>query len=138
MLNKETASVITFSEYLYDGQKVASMKKGSDGKFRPKSCTTTCLFTTGSTLVVDQEIFSVVEENVQDSSSVYQLSEISKLEITDKSIEDEGGVLVRYHSLSIKGTDGSVLSETLIPQNSILYDKIDGINREIKAARKNA
>lgn len=135
-LDKAHASVISFTDYIFEGQNAASMRKGNDGKFRSKQCCSTCLFISGKTLFIDKEIFSVIEAHSESSAISFDISEISSLSIAENKIENEGGVLLRYHTLEVKGRDGSILTSAPITQNSVLYDNIDALNREIKAARK--
>ena len=53
-------------------------------------------------------------------------------------LEDEGGVLVKYRVLEIKDREGNLLAQSPVPQNSMIYDSISTVNREIKAAHKSA
>ena len=47
---RSSASIISFSDYVFEGENAASMCKGTDGKFRPKRAISTCLFTTDGKL----------------------------------------------------------------------------------------
>ena len=133
-ITRASDTVITFTDYVFEGENALSMRKGTDGKFRPKNAMTTCMFMTGRKLVVEKKAFSVVEENDSEGSSVFEFSDIAPLAIEDKVLEENGGVLVKYHTLEIKDRSGTTLLHTPIPQSSIVYDRISDINREIMAA----
>lgn len=128
--------IVTFTDYIFDGENIMSMRKGTDGKFRPKKAMTTCMFMTGSKLIIEKKAFSIVDENENESTSVLDLSDISQLAIKEKLLEGNGGVLLKYRMLEIKDKAGVIASEMPIPQSSVLYDRISDINREIKAAHK--
>lgn len=123
---------------MFEGENAASMCKGTDGKFRPKRAISTCLFTTAGKLVVEKKAFSIVEDSETESSSAFAFSDIAPLAITEKVLEDEGGVLVKYRVLEIKDREGNLLAQSPVPQNSMIYDSISTVNREIKAAHKSA
>lgn len=135
-ITRANDTVITFTDYVFEGETALSMRKGTDGKFRPKNAVTTCMFMTGRKLVVEKKAFSIVEEKEAESSSVFEFSDIAPLAIEDKSLEENGGVLVKYHTLEIRDRNGTTLLHTPIPQSSIIYDRVSDINREIKAAHK--
>lgn len=135
---KSSASIISFSDYVFDGENAMSMRKGTDGKFRPKKAAATCLFVIGKKLIVEKKAFSIVEDRETESSFTFAFSDISPLTIAEKTLEDEGGVLVKYRILEIKDRDGNLLTQTPMPQNSMVYDSITDINREIKADHKAA
>lgn len=82
--------------------------------------------------------FSIVEDSETESSSAFAFSDIAPLAITEKVLEDEGGVLVKYRVLEIKDREGNLLAQSPVPQNSMIYDSISTVNREIKAAHKSA
>lgn len=135
---RSSASIISFSDYVFDGENAASMRKGTDGKFRPKKAISTCLFTVGEKLIVEKKAFSIVEDSETESSSTFAFQDIAPLAITEKELEDEGGVLVKYRMLEIKDREGNLLAQSPVPQNSMIYDSISDINREIKASHKAA
>ena len=135
-ITRASDTVITFTDYVFEGENALSMRKGTDGKFRPKNAMTTCMFMTGRKLVVEKKAFSVVEEKESEGSSVFEFSDIAPLAIEDKALEENGGVLVKYHTLEIKDRSGNILLHTPIPQSSIVYDRISDINREIRAAHR--
>lgn len=135
-ITRASDTVITFTDYVFEGENALSMRKGTDGKFRPKNAMTTCMFMTGRKLVVEKKAFSVVEEKESEGSSVFEFSDIAPLAIEDKALEENGGVLVKYHTLEIKDRSGNTLLHTPIPQSSIVYDRISDINREIRAAHR--
>ena len=128
--------IVTFTDYIFDGENIMSMRKSTDGIFRPKKAMTTCMFMTGSKLIIEKKAFSIVDENENESTSVLDLNDISQLAIKEKLLEDNGGVLLKYRTLEIKDKAGVIASEMPIPQSSVLYDRISDINREIKAAHK--
>lgn len=129
-------ALITFTDYVFDGENSASMRKGTDGKFRPKNAITTCMFMTGNRLVIEKEAFSIVDETAAESSSVFEFTDIAPLAIEEKSLEDNSGVLVKYCMLEIKDRTGSVIFQAPMPRSSIIYDRISDINRQIKAVHK--
>ena len=51
-LDKATADVTAFADYVFDGESQATMKKGTDGKFRPKTAAASCLFVSVNLLFV--------------------------------------------------------------------------------------
>ena len=128
--------IVTFTDYIFDGENMMSRRKGRDGEFRLKKAMATGIFMTGSKLIIEKKAFSIVDENENESTSVLDLSDISQLAIKEKLLEDNGGVLLKYRMLEIKDKAGVIASEMPIPQSSVLYDRISDINREIKAAHK--
>ena len=41
-ITRASDTVITFTDYVFEGENALSMRKGTDGKFRPKNAMTTC------------------------------------------------------------------------------------------------
>ena len=61
----------------------------------------------------------------------------SHITVDDRAIEENGGVIVRYHVVCLSNSEGEKI-ELPVPQNSAIYDKLEQINAEIKAAKKAA
>ncbi|MBQ9510776.1 MAG: hypothetical protein IJR55_03670 [Clostridia bacterium] len=136
-LDKATADVAVFSDYVFDGESSATMKKGTDGKFRPKKAAASCLFVSGKLLFVENLTVSLVEDNGETKSEVYKLNDIEHITVSDHALEENGGVLVRYHTADIVTAEGEKFSLPT-PQNSSIYDRFEQINKEIKSAKKAA
>ena len=136
-LDKVTADVTSFSGYVFDGESSASMTKGTDGKFRPKNAAASCLFVSGKLLFVEKSTFSLTEERSETKSAVHRLTDVERITVDDRAIEENGGVLVRYHVACIATAEGEKI-ELPVPQNSAVYDKLEQINSEIKSAKKAA
>lgn len=130
--------VTTFYGYDYDGQTAATMGKGTDGVYRPKTATATCMVLAGQRLLIAAKTFSLVKDSSSVRETTHEMTALSEISVTDKAINDDGGVLLRYHALTVSSCDGSVIAEYPAGQSSVLYDKSEAITRQIKSAVKAA
>lgn len=137
-LTEDMADVTTLYGYDYDGMTAATMGKGTDGVYRPKTATATCIAVAGQRILIAAKTFSLVEDSSRVSETTLDMASLSAISVTDKAINDEGGVLLRYHALTVFSSDGSTVAEYPAGQSSVLYDKSELLTRKIKNAAKAA